>query len=82
MAERDGSDRAKPIGDAELAPHIVLMFEQAEEQLPAGVIGVVVRHEGDRRVQDDPEQHGDAPERIKVVSAIGRVAQIDGLGVG
>jgi len=33
-------------------------------------------------VQDDPEQHGDAPERIKVVSAIGRVAQIDGLGVG
>jgi hypothetical protein len=58
------------------------VLEQAEEQLPAGVIGVVVRHEGDCGVQDDPEEHGDAPERIKVVSTIGRVAQVDGLGVG
>jgi len=58
------------------------VLEQAEEQLPAGVIGVVVRHEGDRGVQDDPEEHGDAAECVEVVSTIGRVAQIDGLGVG
>tara|TARA_B100000676_G_scaffold250684_1_gene255361 strand:+ start:475 stop:576 length:102 start_codon:yes stop_codon:yes gene_type:complete len=33
-------------------------------------------------VQDDPEQHGNASERVEVVSAIGGVAEIDGLGVG
>ena len=57
------------------------VLEQAEEELPTGVMGVVVRHEGDRRVQDDPEQHGNAPG-VEVVPAISRVAQIDGLSAG